>query len=192
MPSNIGVVDAFKSESISPNTLFLSYFLLDLIRHGKAHQDDGDSDIPAQTLSQPHNHQRERCEPASIIREPKHNEPTKSPHALSTRSREELQAKTKMPTCKGLERFLLLDKYVFLTSLSSISNTALFQWHFFKCVQSSRPHHRLKGCWLVVVLVQCLPPYTLIRSANSSSMRASLIRPLFTSPMGHLTRAAVS
>lgn len=94
----------------------MTSFLLDLIRHGKAHQSpkqaDGNSDSSlsstAPTIPRSHKEQREP-KPA------KQQEPPKSPPASYQKEaeiivQEERQAKSKMPVYKGLERFKLLDK----------------------------------------------------------------------------------
>lgn len=92
----------------------MTSFLLDLIRHGKAHQSprqpDGNADSVSPTTTS--THRKEQKEPKSPA---KQQEIPKSPPVPYQREaeiivQEERQAKNKMPVYKGLERFKLLDK----------------------------------------------------------------------------------
>jgi hypothetical protein len=104
----------------------MTTFLLDLIRHGKAHkQSDAESELSAPPQSTQHRTQpreRDLLEP-----QPPPKEAPKSPPATYQREaeiivKEERQARNKMPVYKGLERFKLLDKmgeYVLLYSATT-------------------------------------------------------------------------
>jgi hypothetical protein len=132
MPPGAGVVDAFKSNPFSFSTLALPcshQLFLDLIRHGKHHHParsdavkshDEQSAQPSQAHSRAPRQQGQaptqpaEADPAAHHDARHHNQqPMKSPPAreiAESMVNEEREAKTKLPTYKGLENFKLLEK----------------------------------------------------------------------------------
>ncbi|CAL1702150.1 unnamed protein product [Somion occarium] len=135
MPSGTGVVDAFKS-LFHFSVVFISFCLLsppsstDLIRHGKNHhnarQQEADaqyqSNIAAQQQQQLQQKQARETQ-ARETREPRQHQAQQQQQQTQARTaspkykdeiekivQEEREAKSKMPSYKGLENFKLLDK----------------------------------------------------------------------------------
>lgn len=123
MPPGTGVVDAFKSMSASsphkPRHVRFPVLktFLDLIRHGKNHahaHNDTISKQPRSSLNDPSHHtdSREQQQPqaqpdsTTTVR----SAPLNSPEIAEMIVKEERDARSKMPTYKGLENFKLLDK----------------------------------------------------------------------------------
>ena len=132
MPTTGGVVDAFKSMSpaLPARWSRLSLRILDLIRHGKNHTNRQHNDATQYEhgYDQQHDAQQTQRQAREQPREaPKGQQQHQTHKAASPKYREEVEqivqeereAKSKMPTYKGLENYKLLEKmgeYVVSTS----------------------------------------------------------------------------
>lgn len=135
MPPGVGVVDAFKSDiqslslQRSRNKHSDLFLFLDLIRHGKHHNHaprtnvakshDDHNAQPAQAHSRAQRQQGQaqaqavQANPVAHANNQQPSQPMKSPpprEIAQSLVNEEREAKTKMPTYKGLENFKLLEK----------------------------------------------------------------------------------
>jgi hypothetical protein len=121
MPSGVAVVDAFKSKYPIISSIFdftHSTFPSDLIRHGKNHQNaakatpDYSDTTSSSASSRTHNQTRapkEQPQPAQMPAQPAEPSPDYTREAEMI-VQEEREAKTKMPSYKGLEAYKILDK----------------------------------------------------------------------------------